>query len=139
MPAPAAVRPPPVRLGVTAPDGIAASIFALVERGVERRPAVALQVRGEVELRFLEDLSPVRLAFAADEVLVEDGAGQAPDLVIVGRLPHIVALTTAPLLGGVPNPASRRGRAALAQVANGRVKVSGDRALGRRLLRVMAL
>ena len=39
----------------------------------------------------------------------------------------------------MPNPASKRGRAALAQVANGRVKVSGDRALGRRLLRVMAL
>ncbi len=139
MPAPAAVQPPSVRLGVTAPDGIAASIFALVERGVERRPAVGVQVRGEVELRFLEDLSPVRLAFADQEVIVEDGPAQAPDLVIAGRLPHIVALTTAPLLRGVPNPASKRGRVALAQVANGRVKVSGDRALGSRLLRVMAL
>jgi hypothetical protein len=139
MPVPAAVQPPPVRLGATAADGIAASIFALVERGVERRPAVALQVRGEVELRFLEDLSPVRLSFAGEGVVVEDGPAHAPDLVISGRLPHIVALTTAPLLGGVPNPASKRGRVALAQVANGRVKVSGDRALGRRLLRLMAL
>ena len=56
---------------MTAPDGIAASIFALVDRGVERRARRGrLQVRGEVELRFLEDLSPVRLAFADEEVIV---------------------------------------------------------------------
>jgi hypothetical protein len=129
----------PLRLGAVADDGIAASIYALVERGIHRRPALARQIHGEIELRFDEELAPVRLVFEPDVVTVEDGPARRPDLVISGRLPHVVALATAPLLGGVPNPINRRGRAALARVANRRVRVVGNRALGRKLLRLLAL
>jgi hypothetical protein len=130
---------PDVRLGATRDDGIAASIFALVERGATRRPDLAHQMRGRVELRFAEDLAPVRLLFEGDVVVVEDGPEETPDLRISGRLPHVVALTVAPLVGGVPNPATVRGRTALAKVAGGHVKLEGDRALGRRLLRLLAV
>ena len=128
-----------MRLGATAENGIAASIYALVDRGISRRPQLAGELRGEVELRFEEDLAPVRLAFDDGEVTVEDRACERPDLVVSGRLPHVVALTTAPLVGGMPNPISRRGREALARVADRRVRISGDRALGRKLLRLLEL
>lgn len=130
---------PNVRLGATADDGIAASIFALVERGAARRPELAMEMRGRIELRFEEALAPVRLVFDAGAVVVEDGAWDAPDLRISGRLPHVVALTVAPLVRGVPNPATVRGRSALAKIASGHVNVEGDRALGRRLLRLLAI
>jgi hypothetical protein len=130
---------PAVTLGATAQNGIAASIYALVERGVSRHPHLAGEVRGEVELRFEEDFAPVRLSFSDRGVLVEDGSPPRSDLVITGRLPHIVALSTAPLMGGVPSLAARRGRAALAQVANRRVRIRGNRALGRKLLRLLEL
>ena len=131
--------PPDVRLGATSDDGIAASIFALVERGAARRPELVKEMRGRIELRFAEDLAPVRLVFENGVVVVEDGAWDAPDLRISGRLPHVVALTVAPLVGGVPNPATVRGRSALAKLAGGAVRVEGDRALGRRLLRLLAI
>jgi hypothetical protein len=131
--------PPEVRLGATSDDGIAASIFALVERGAARRPELAMEMRGRIELCFAENLAPVRLVFEEGVVVVEDGAWDAPDLRISGRLPHVVALTVAPLVGGVPNPATVRGRSALAKVAAGAVRVEGDRALGRRLLRLLAI
>jgi hypothetical protein len=128
--------PPRLRLGSTRRDGIGASIFALLDRGVMRRPHVAAEIRAEVELRFVEDYAPVRMLFAQDLVLVEDGAAQEPDIVVTGRLPDIVALTHAPLLAGWPNPALRRGRAALARVADGRVRIQGPFGLARKLLRL---
>jgi hypothetical protein len=130
---------PEVRLGATADDGIAASIFALVERGAARRPALAMEMRGGVELRFEEGIAPVRLLFEDGVVTVEDGGLDAPDLRVSGRLPHVVALTVAPLVGGVPNPATGRGRTALAKVATRNVRLEGDRGLGRRLLRLLAI
>jgi hypothetical protein len=130
---------PDVRLGTTTDDGIAASIFALVDRGAGRRPELAMEMSGRIELSFAEDLAPVRLVFEEGAVVVEDGACDEPDLRISGRLPHVVALTVAPLVGGVPNPATVRGRSALAKVAGGQVRVEGDRALGRRLLRLLAI
>jgi hypothetical protein len=38
---------------------------------------------------------------------------------------------------GLPNPVARDGRAALARIADGRVRISGDRALARRLLAIL--
>ena len=132
--------PPPVRLGALAENGIAPSIFALVEHGAAKRPDIARAAHGEVELRFSEGYAPVRIAFLGDEILVEDGAApDAPDLVIAGSLPDVVHLTAVPLVGGVPKPTDARGRTALARLAKGRVRLDGDRLLGRRLLQVLAL
>jgi hypothetical protein len=97
-------------------------------------------MRGRVELRFAEDIAPVRIAFGGDAVVVEDGGWDEPaDLVVEGRLPHVVHLTTTPMLAGIPNPATRHGRATLGRLRRRHVTVHGDRALGRSLLRLLEL
>jgi hypothetical protein len=128
-----------VKLGHQAPNGIAAGLLALVERGAAKRPRVAREMRGRVEIRFAEDYAPVRLDFQDDHVLVEDGNGKRwrSDLLIEGSLPDVVQLATAPLVGGVPKPTNRRGRAALATVAARRVRIEGSPLLARRVMKLL--
>jgi hypothetical protein len=124
-------------------DGVAPSIFGLIERGIAREPELAAQMRGRIVFRFAEDFSPLRITFRPRSVVVEDGDARSPDLVIEGSLPDIVHFATVPTLRGrlhgVPDPRQPRGRKALRRLADGRVKVSGDRVLGRRLLRLLAV
>jgi hypothetical protein len=131
--------PPRVKLGHKAPNGIAAGLLALVERGAARRPRIARELRGRVEIRFEEDYAPVRLAFGDVEVIVEDGNGRrwSPDLVIEGSLPDVIQLATAPLVGGLPKPTDKRGRAALATVAARRVRIEGSPLLARRVMKLL--
>jgi len=75
-------------------------------------------------------------------VIVEDADeqnGWKPELVISGALPDIVQLTTAPLFAGVPKPTNARGRAALAGMAGGKVKIEGSAGLARRLLTLLEI
>ncbi|HEU0024465.1 MAG TPA: hypothetical protein VFQ12_07535 [Thermoleophilaceae bacterium] len=132
---------PGVKLGRMAPDGISASVLGLVERGALKRPRLARSLHGVVELRFKESYPPVRLEFSGSHVLVEDvnGRRSTPDLVIQGSLPDIVQLAAAPLFGGVPKPTDRRGRAALARVAGGRVQIEGSPLLARKLLKLLEI
>jgi hypothetical protein len=136
-------RAPSVRLGRSVEDGVAPSIFGLIERGIVREPELASQMRGRVVFRFAEDFSPLRIHFKARSVVVEDGDSRKPDLVIWGSLPDIVHFATVPTLRGrlhgVPDPRQPRGRKALRRIASGRVRVEGDRVLGRRLLRLLAV
>ena len=131
--------PPSVKLGHQAPNGVSAGLLALVERGAARRPRVARELRGRVEIRFDEDYAPVRLDFADGEVLVEDGNGRrwSSDLVIEGALPDVIQLATAPLVGGLPKPTDKRGRAALANVAVRRVRIEGSPLLARRVMKLL--
>lgn len=134
---------PRVRLGRMVENGVAPSILGLIERGVEREPELAADMRGRVVFRFAEDFSPLRIAFRPRSVLIEDGDLRKPDLVIAGSLPDIVHMATVPTLqgrlGGLPDPRRRRGRAALGRLASGRVRIDGDSALARRLLRLLAV
>lgn len=131
--------PPPVKLGHQAPNGIAAGLVALVERGAVKRPRIARELRGRVEIRFAEDYAPVRLHFTDGHVIVEDGKGGRwkSDLVIEGSLPDVVQLATAPLVGGLPKPTDKRGRAALASVAARRVRIEGSPLLARRVMKLL--
>jgi hypothetical protein len=132
-----------VRLGRMVEDGVAPSIFGLIERGIAREPELAARMRGRVVFRFAEEFSPLRIHFRPRSVVVEDGDSRQPDLVISGRLPDIVHFATVPTLQGrlhgVPDPRQPRGRKALSRIASGRVKIEGDRVLGRRLLRLLAV
>jgi hypothetical protein len=134
---------PSIRLGRMVEDGVAPSIFGLIERGIVREPELAAQMRGRVVFRFTEDFSPLRIHFKPRSVVVEDGDSRKPDLVISGRLPDIVHFATVPTLQGrlqgVPDPRRPRGRKALGRLASGRVRIEGDRVLGRRLLRLLAV
>jgi hypothetical protein len=136
-------RDPKVRLGRMVEDGVAPSIFGLIERGIAREPELAARMRGRVVFRFAEGFSPLRIHFRPRSVVIEDGDARKPDLVISGRLPDIVHFTTVPTLGGrlhgVPDPRRPRGRRALSRLASGRVRIEGDRVLGRRLLRLLAV
>jgi hypothetical protein len=124
-------------------DGVAPSIFGLIERGIAREPELPAQMRGRVVFRFTEEFSPLRISFKPRTVVVEDGDLRKPDLVIAGSLPDIVHFATVPTLGGrlhgVPDPRDARGRAALGRLASGRVRMDGDSALARRLLRLLAV
>lgn len=122
---------------------MAPSILGLVERGIARDPKLAAEMRGRVVFRFAEEFSPLRVAFRPRSIVVEDGDLRKPDLVIAGRLPDIVHFATVPVLGGplhgVPDPRAPRGREAIARLARGRVRLDGDSALARRLLRLLAV
>jgi hypothetical protein len=133
---------PHVRLGHIAPNGISPSLFGLIEHGSNRHPGAARSLSGRIELRFTEDFAPIRLAFEAGEILVEDDPGDGdwhPDVVIRGSLPDVVQLASAPLAGGIPKLTDRRGREALKRVAGGRVKIEGSTRLARRLLQLLQL
>ncbi|MBV9605592.1 MAG: hypothetical protein JO027_10810 [Solirubrobacterales bacterium] len=130
---------PEVRLGELVDGGLAPAIMAIVERGVNRRPAEARALGVEVELRMEESYPPVRIVFAADGVLVEDGPAHAPALQISGALPDLVALLVTPLMGGVPSPINPRGRAALGMLASRRVRIQGGLGLMRSFLGVIRL
>ena len=132
-----------VRLGRMVEDGVAPSIFGLIERGIARDPRLAAEMRGMVVFRFAEEFSPLRIRFGPRVVVVEDGDVKRPDLAISGRLPDIVHFATVPMLrgrlSGVPNPTDARGRAALGRLASGRVRVEGSSGLARRVLRLLAV
>ncbi len=136
-------KAPRVRLGRMVEDGVSPSIFGLIERGIAREPELLAQMRGRAVFRFSEDFSPLRVSFKPRVVVVEDGDLRKPDLVIAGSLPDIVHFATVPTLGGrlhgVPDPRDARGRAALQRLASGRVRMDGDSALARRLLRLLAV
>jgi hypothetical protein len=124
-------------------DGIAPSIFGLIERGIAREPELLDRMRGRVVFRFSEDFAPMRIDFRSRTVIVEDGDLRKPDLVISGGLADIVHFATVPLLRGrlhgVPDPRRSRGRAGLGRLARGRVRIEGDRVLARQLLRLLSV
>ena len=133
-------RSPEVTLGQTVSNGIAPSMYALLERGVHRRPEVARQLQGKVVIRFREEISPVRITFGRRVIRVEDGDLRSPDLTVTGKLPHVVQLTVTPMVRfGIPDFRDSRGRAALLRVAFGRVRLGGDMTLARKMLEMMAV
>lgn len=133
-------RAPEVRLGQTVANGIAPSMYALLDRGVQRRPELAGGLSGKAVIRFREEIAPVRISFERRVIRVEDGDLRNPDLVVTGSLPHVVQLTVTPMVRfGIPDFRDSRGRAALLRVATGRVRLGGDVALARRMLEMMAV
>jgi hypothetical protein len=131
--------PPQVRLGALLEGGLAPAVMAVVERGVRQRPEQAQALRAEVELAMEEGYPPIRIVFGERAVLVEDGPAVAPDLRIEGTLPDLIHLMVSPLVGGVPSPMNARGRAALAMMARGRVRVEGGLGLMRRFLALIRI
>ncbi len=128
-----------VELGQISEGGVAPAIMAIVDRGVRRRPALAENLRAEVELNIAEPYPPVRIVFGERHVVVEDGSALEPDLRVSGTLPDLVSLMVAPVVGGLPNPIAARGRAAIGMVALKRVRVEGRLALLRRFLSVIRI
>jgi len=131
--------PPSAELGQHLPGGLSPAILAIIERGIHRRPAIAAQLRAEIELNLQDQYPPVRISFTDERVLVEDRGVGEPDLRVTGALHDLVGLMAAPMLGGLPNPIDRRGRAVLALVAGRRVRIEGRMALMRQLLALIRI
>lgn len=137
-----ALNSPLVCLGHLSDDSIAVSVYVLVRHGAERRPDLAAALHGRVRMRFADGYSPVRIDFRGDEIEVADEAAdsdRAYDLELSGRLGDVSALIATPLAGGLPKPTTRRGRRAIARLADGRVDIDGPLALARNLLRLLAV
>jgi len=133
---------PLVRLGPIADDSIAVSIYALVREGVRHQPRLAASMAASVRMNFLDDYPPVRIELRGDEIEITDdidAEDRACDLELSGRLGDIAALLVVPLAGGLPMPTTRRGRGAIARLADGRVDFDGSLALARNLLRLLAV
>ncbi len=133
---------PLVRLGDLAGESIAPSVYVLVRTGAQRRPELAAAMRGSIQMRFGDGHAPVRIDFLGEVIDVSDdghGDDRACDLVLTGRLADVNALIVAPLAGGLPKPTTRRGRGAIARLADGRVDFDGPLSLGRALLRLLAI
>ena len=128
-----AADPRQARLGRCVEGGLAPAILAIVDRGILRRPELTSGFRAEIELD-MEGYPPVTIAFQEAYVTVEDAPATAPDLRLSGTLVDLTGLLVAPLIGGVPNPIDRRGRAALGMVAQRRVRFQGRVAVLRRFL-----
>jgi hypothetical protein len=129
-----------VILGETREESIAATVFAIVDRAVSLRPADARALKGRVVRLALGDHPSVLLRFGDGIVEVTDDDEEvAANLEIAGDLADVNALLAAPLAGGVPNPTSSAGRAALARLADGRVALRGSMTVGRRVLQLLSL
>ena len=84
----------------------------------------------------------MRIDLRGDEIEVADdvdGEPRAYDLELSGRLGDVATLVVAPLAGGLPKPTTRRGRRAIARLADGRVDFDGPLGLARNLLRLLAV
>ena len=129
-----------VRLGHVADDSIAPTLYVLVLHGARVRPELAAEMRGSVLLRFDDGYAPIRVDFRGEEIEVHDDldeADRAFDLEVRGRMGDVTALIASPLAGGLPKPTTRRGRLAIARLADGRVEFNGPLAMGRKLLRLL--
>ncbi len=130
---------PAIRLGRTLRGGLAPSIYALVERGVLKRPDQAAVVNGRVQLRFFDSHPPVAMVFEGGQIEVYDGEVDRANVTVTAALADVVLLTTAPLRMGMPSPASARGRAVLQKMARGEIRLRGDLTLARAMLELMRI
>ena len=118
---------------------VAATVYGLVDRGVQLRPALAREMQGTIRITFAEGYAPVLIRFGGERIEVGDDAGGSVDLEVQAALTDFVLCVSAPLAKGVPKPTSRAGRAALARMADGRVDFAGKVGLGRKLLQLMSV
>ena len=90
--------PPSVKLGHQAPNGVAAGLLALVERGAARRPRVARELRGRVsslDWVAATAAAPVSVVVAA---LAADQVGIRPTYVVAGIVAAFASLAGLVLL-----------------------------------------
>lgn len=130
---------PAVVLGETGTHSVAATVYGLLDRGCRLRPELAGQLRGRIRLCFAEDYADVVLDGSGEVIVVGDDPGGPVDAELHASLPDFVTVISAPLARGVPRPTDRRGRAALARLADGRVDFTGSFRLARLLLRLMSV
>ena len=115
-----------VQLDGDDPSGLAELIAGLLEQNLAREPVRVARLRPSLVALVAPDAgvaATVRLAPGG--VRVADGVAADAHLRVVADADRLLALAAAPLRAGLPDPLHPDGRAALADVVTGRVRVHG--------------
>lgn len=108
------------------PSGLAELIAGLLEQNLVREPARAAHLRPSVVALVASDAEvAVTVRLAPGSVRVADGVATDAHLRVVADADRLLALAAAPLRAGLPDALHPDGRAALADVVTGRVRVHG--------------
>jgi hypothetical protein len=108
------------------PSGLASLLGGLIEQNLARDPArERLLTPSLVAIDAPDAGVAITLRIDPHRILVIDGADAHASIGVTGDSARLLALTAAPLRFGFPDPLRPGGRAALADVATGRVKVRG--------------
>jgi hypothetical protein len=131
---------PKVSLEGEDPSGLAELLAGLLSQHLAREPARATLLERSVVVLSMPDAGvAVTVRLAPGRVQVADGVAPDAHLRVVAPADRVLALAAAPLRAGLPDPLRREGRAALADVLRGRVRVHGVLRHPRRLARFTAL
>ncbi len=122
------------------PSGLAEMVATLIRQNLARDPSRLAHLRPSLIVLAATDAEVVvTLRLEEGVARVCDGAADGAHLRIAADAQRLLALTTAPLRAGLPDPLRRRGRAVLADVVAGRVHVRGMLRHPVRLARFAAL
>jgi hypothetical protein len=122
------------------PSGLAELVAGLLAQHLAREPSREAHLRHSVVVLSMPDADvAVTVRLEPGSVRVTDGVAPRAHLRVVAPADRILALAGAPLRAGLPDPFRRAGRAALADVLHGRVRVHGMLRHPRRLARFTSL
>ncbi len=108
------------------PSGLAELLAGLLEQNLAREPARAAHLQPSRVVLVASDAAvAVTVRLAPASVRVADGVAPDAHLRIVGDADQLLALASAPLRAGLPDLMHREGRAAIANIVTGRVRVHG--------------
>jgi hypothetical protein len=131
---------PEVRFADPEPHGLAELLGGLIRQNLARDPARARLLRPAlVAIEATDAEVAVTIRIEPGLVVLAEGQATRPHLAIRGPSAELLALTSAPLLGGYPHPLHLDGRRALRDVLTGRVRVRGLASHPRRLARLTML
>jgi hypothetical protein len=115
-----------VRFADDEPNGLADLVGRLIEANLARRPERRSLLRPAVIRLTASDVQTTATVRVSDgAVQVTNGATGAADLRIVATADDLLALSSAPLRLGLPDPLRSEGRRVLRRLAAGDVRVSG--------------
>jgi hypothetical protein len=122
------------------PSGLATMIAGLIEQNLERDPSRRRLLRPVLVSITAPDADvSVTLRIGSERVEVADGADPTAELAIRADSSQLLALTSAPLRFGLPDPLRPAGRAVLRDVVARRVRIDGMLAHPRVLARISSL
>ena len=119
---------PPVTHAGAEPSGLADLLRRLLEGNLAAHPErAALLVPAVVGIHAADADVAVTLELSPAGIVVRDSrpGGVACDLEIVAASADLLSLTASPLVLGLPDPRTSSGRAVLAKIARGRIRIRG--------------
>lgn len=108
------------------PNGLADLVGRLIEANLDRRPERRSLLRPAViQLTASDAQTTATIRITEDAVLVTNGSDTLADVRVVANADDLLALSSAPLRLGLPDPFRLAGRVVIGRLAKGDVRVSG--------------